>query len=59
MLHDHGYASADRTLAVEPGWVAHDLAIDVAQGEPVTIDKVVAVYNSRDRAISEPAVRPR
>ncbi len=56
VLHDHGQASVDRTLAVEPGWVAHDLVIDVAQHVPVTIDKVVAVYNSRDRAISEPAV---
>ena len=55
VLHDHSQASVDRTLAVEPGWVAHDLVIDVAQNEPVIIDKVVAVYNSRDRGISEPA----
>lgn len=47
---------ADRSLAVESGWAAHDLVIDIGQGEPVTIDKLVAVYNSRDRAISEPAV---
>jgi trehalose/maltose hydrolase-like predicted phosphorylase len=56
VLHDHTQVNVDRTLTVEPGWVAHDLVVDVTQDEPVIIDKVVAVYNSRDRAVSEPAV---
>ena len=56
VLHDHQHVSVDRTLSVEPGWIAHDLVIDVTQDEPVIIDKLVAVYNSRDRAISGPAV---
>ena len=46
----------ERGLAVEPGWIAHDLGIDIGRGEPVTIDKLVAVYTSRDRAISEPGM---
>ena len=32
----------------------HELALDVSVGDVVTVDKVVAVYTSRDRAISEP-----
>ncbi len=47
---------SERNLAVEPGWIAHDLLIDVAADEPVTIDKLVAVYTSRDRSISEPGL---
>ena len=46
----------ERSLAVEPGWIAHDLVIDIGRDEPVTIDKLVAVYTSRDRAISEPGM---
>jgi trehalose/maltose hydrolase-like predicted phosphorylase len=56
VLHDHSQVEVDRTLTVEPGWIAHDLVINISRDEPVIIDKVVAVYDSRDRGISEPAV---
>jgi trehalose/maltose hydrolase-like predicted phosphorylase len=47
----------------EPEWsvvqaadyVAHELAIDVVAGEPLTIEKIAALYSSRDRAVSEPS----
>jgi trehalose/maltose hydrolase-like predicted phosphorylase len=47
----------------EPEWsvvhaadyVAHELAIDVVAGEQLTIEKIVALYTSRDRAVSEPS----
>jgi alpha,alpha-trehalase len=45
-----------RSPTAEPGWICDDLAIDVGRSEPVTIDKVVAIFTSRDRAICEPAV---
>jgi trehalose/maltose hydrolase-like predicted phosphorylase/beta-phosphoglucomutase-like phosphatase (HAD superfamily) len=44
---------ADRNLVEEPGFVAHDLTVQVQQGQSVTVEKIVALYTSRDRAISE------
>jgi alpha,alpha-trehalase len=37
----------------EEGYVAQDLTFEMTQGQAVTIEKVVALYTSRDRAISE------
>jgi trehalose/maltose hydrolase-like predicted phosphorylase len=45
---DHG-----RRLVTEPGSVMHDLALDLVQGRPATVEKIAAIYTSRDRAISE------
>ncbi|MGW4895575.1 glycoside hydrolase family 65 protein [Kitasatospora sp. NPDC004240] len=36
------------------GWVAHRLTVDAGRGRPVTVEKVVALYTSRDRAIGTP-----
>jgi alpha,alpha-trehalase len=38
----------------ESGYVAHDLAIDLEEGEPLTVEKTVSLYTSRDHAIYEP-----
>ena len=38
----------------EPGRIAHHLILDVREGGPVTIEKLVALYTSKDRAIAEP-----
>jgi alpha,alpha-trehalase len=45
--------AAARRLLVEPGLVAHELAVDLAEGQAVTAEKVVALVTSRDRAIAE------
>jgi len=45
--------AADRRLVTESGFVAHELSFEVEEGRPVTVEKVVALYTSRDRAISE------
>jgi alpha,alpha-trehalase len=37
----------------ERGFIAQELEVDQAQGEPVVIEKIVALYTSRDHAISE------
>lgn len=37
----------------EPGHIATDLEVDVRERQSMTIEKVVALYTSRDRAISE------
>jgi trehalose/maltose hydrolase-like predicted phosphorylase len=45
---------AGRRTLEEPGLVAQELAVDAAEGEAVTVEKVVALFTSRDRAIAEP-----
>jgi alpha,alpha-trehalase len=37
----------------EHGFIAQELEFDRAQGQPVAIEKIVALYTSRDHAISE------
>ena len=50
---------AERNVSEEPGYVAHDLTVDVRQGQTITVEKVVTLYTSRDLAISEPALEAR
>ena len=33
--------------------VGHELTVDAEAGDPITIDKIVAIYTSRDRAIAD------
>ena len=56
---DGTHLEADRDTVDEDGLLAHDLTFEVAAGEPVTVEKVVALHTSRDRAISEPGVAAR
>jgi trehalose/maltose hydrolase-like predicted phosphorylase/beta-phosphoglucomutase-like phosphatase (HAD superfamily) len=53
VLVDSVSVAADRRLVTEPGYVAHELDLDLQQGTPVVVEKVVALFTSRDRAISE------
>jgi trehalose/maltose hydrolase-like predicted phosphorylase/beta-phosphoglucomutase-like phosphatase (HAD superfamily) len=53
LLRDGQVVQAERRLVSEPGFVAHDLEVMLEQGRPATVEKVVALYTSRDRAISE------
>jgi trehalose/maltose hydrolase-like predicted phosphorylase len=48
-----------RDVVREDGYVAMDLAVEVEDGAPVTLEKTVAIFTSRDRAVSEslPAAR--
>jgi trehalose/maltose hydrolase-like predicted phosphorylase len=49
-------STVDRRLVAEEGYIAHALSFAVAEGSPITIEKVVALHSSRDRAISSPAL---
>ncbi len=49
----------DLTPVQEPGFVAHDLEFDVSEGRGITVEKVVTLFTSRDRAISEPGFESR
>lgn len=44
-----------RRSVEEPGYIAQELTVDVAQGQTLSVEKVVAFYTSRDHAIAEPA----
>ncbi len=47
--------NAERHLLQEPGYIAQDLVFEAREGQEVSIEKIVALYSSHDRAISEPA----
>jgi trehalose/maltose hydrolase-like predicted phosphorylase/beta-phosphoglucomutase-like phosphatase (HAD superfamily) len=53
LLRDGDVAAADRKLVEEAGFVAHQVSFELEQGRPATVEKIVALYTSRDRAISE------
>jgi trehalose/maltose hydrolase-like predicted phosphorylase/beta-phosphoglucomutase-like phosphatase (HAD superfamily) len=53
LLRDGRPAEAERTLVSEPGFVAHELAFELEEGRPATVEKIVTLYTSRDRAVSE------
>ncbi|KAA0236279.1 MAG: putative glycosyl hydrolase [Acidimicrobiales bacterium] len=45
--------AVEREEVSEPEYVAQDFSLHVAEGDEMTIQKVVAVYTGRDRGISE------
>jgi trehalose/maltose hydrolase-like predicted phosphorylase/beta-phosphoglucomutase-like phosphatase (HAD superfamily) len=53
LLRDGEVTEVDRSLVEESGFVAHQLTFQLEQGQPATVEKIVALYTSRDRAISE------
>jgi trehalose/maltose hydrolase-like predicted phosphorylase/beta-phosphoglucomutase-like phosphatase (HAD superfamily) len=53
LLRDGKIVQADRRLVDEPGFIAHDFTLELEEGRPATVEKIVALYTSRDRAVSE------
>jgi trehalose/maltose hydrolase-like predicted phosphorylase len=51
--------AVSRRLIDEPGYVGHELSMDLKQGETLVLEKLAALYTSRDRAISECGVAVR
>ncbi len=45
-------AAAPRVIE-EPGYIGHEFSVDLEAGKAVTVEKIVALFTSRDRAISE------
>lgn len=43
----------ERHVVDEPGFVALDLVVDAHSAQPVTVEKIVTIHTSRDRAISD------
>ena len=53
VLRDGEIVEVDRTVVDEPGFIAHDLTFELQQGQPLSVEKIVALYTSRDPGISE------
>jgi len=49
-----GRAAPERRLSRDEGVIAHELEVALAQGQAATVEKVVAVFTSRDDGIFEP-----
>jgi beta-phosphoglucomutase family hydrolase len=45
---------AARQSVQESAYVGQDMSVDVAEGQTLTVEKVVALYTSRDHAVTEP-----
>ena len=43
-----------RRAVEEPGYIAQEFSLELARGEPMTVEKVIALFTSRDAAITEP-----
>jgi alpha,alpha-trehalase len=43
----------------EPGYIAHEFTVGMEEGKAVTVEKIVALYTSRDHAISESGLQAR
>ena len=43
----------ERSLEQEDGWVAQTFTLPLGEGEPIRIEKTVALFTSRDEAIAE------
>ncbi|MFW6380098.1 MAG: glycoside hydrolase family 65 protein [Halorhodospira sp.] len=56
---DDGAGEQDRKLIREAGYIGHELHIEAQAGQPITVEKVVASYSSRDHAICEPGLDAR
>ena len=59
LLRDGQALPAARRAVVEDGLVAHELATDLAEGQEVTAEKVVALFTGRDRGVTESGLEAR
>ena len=48
-----------RQLVQQRGYIAQDLSLNLEKDEPATIEKIVSLFTSKDRSISEPAIAAR
>ncbi len=57
----HGDQGLDtkRTLLREDACIGQEMSVELPQGVPLRLEKVIAMHNGRDRAISEPALAAR
>ncbi len=49
----------DVTVIEEPGYIAQEVSIELHEGTPITLEKMVSLYTSRDHAVAEPGLDAR
>ncbi len=49
----------ERRTVERQNWIAQEIELDVTRGAPVVIEKVLALYTSRDQAVSEAGLAAR
>ncbi len=55
-IHSNGDDVRPESQRIEPGHlVGHDLSVRAEAGQPLTVEKVVSIFTSRDAAIESPA----
>ena len=59
LLTSAGEIDCEREVVARPRYVAQLLRTELRERQPLTVEKVVALYTSRDRAISEPGLAAR
>lgn len=52
-------AAVERHTQIQDDWIGQVLSLSCEKGKPVTVEKVLSLYSSRDVAISEPGVEAR
>lgn len=53
MFNDQGPLDGHRNVIRKSGYIAQDMAVDLSEGKPVRMEKIVSLYTSRDHAITE------
>jgi len=53
VFHNQELTPVERQTVAETGYVAQHLFFDLKSGDKITVEKVVALFTSRDKAISE------
>jgi alpha,alpha-trehalase len=56
LFRDGNQIPAKTRVIREPGYIAQQLTVEVEEGKPITIEKIVSLYTSRDRGISESGI---
>ncbi|MCU0256749.1 MAG: hypothetical protein MUF60_08380 [Vicinamibacterales bacterium] len=59
VLRGGAVEDVERRLERDGAWLGQVLGVDVAEGEPVCVDKVLALFTSRDRGVSDCALDAR
>ena len=53
LFHQDTPIDFKREIIEEPGFIGQDCIVEITEGQPLTIEKIVALHTSRDHAISE------
>ena len=56
LLQNGKVIPVERRVTNKPGYISQDFSVHMEQGQAITIEKVVSLFTSRDRALSESGI---